>query len=192
MGRIVSYPQFVDLTSIQSKEIGNYRYWLRIPFSNRLNSKTLCVILKNPSVANKTNCDNTVRKVCNVANHNGYSEVIILNLFPYRSIHAIGVLNFYSKPKFKNIMKRNLSIVQKICKNKDVVFAWGTDTISSTKQCKNIYDLAIKDVVSVITSKIYYVKSCSCGNKNCNGQHPAVRYPLHGLRWCNNSSIISY
>lgn len=192
MGRIVSYPKFVDVNSIQSKEMGNYRYWLRVPFKDTLSTKTLCVILKNPSAATKIICDNTVSKVCNVAKNNGYSEVIILNLFPYRSTQAKAVLNFYNMPDFKNIMKKNLCIVQKICKENDVVFGWGTNTISSSKQSKAIYDKAIKNVILSIKSKTYYVKSCSCMNKSCNCQHPDVRYPLHGLRWCNKSSLIAY
>ena len=165
MGRTIAYPQFVNVNSIKSITKGNYRYLLKIPFINRLNSKTLCVILKNPSVANIANCDNTVSKVCNVAYHNGYSDVIILNLFPYRSTQAKKVLDFYNMPNFANIMGRNLFIVKKISHKKDVVFAWGTDTISSTKQYKIIYDNAIKDVVSVITSNTYYVISCSCANR---------------------------
>lgn len=192
MGRIVSYPRFVDVNSIQAGEEGNYRYWLKIPFIKKLNLKTLCVILKNPSVATKTICDNTVSKVCNVANYNGYSEVIILNLFPYRSTQAKAVRNFYNIPDFKYIMKCNLCIIQRMCKKNDVIFAWGTNTISSSRQNKNIYDSAINDVISVIKSDTYYVINCSCANKNCNGQHSTVRYPLHGLRWHNDSSLISY
>lgn len=157
-----------------------------------MNSKTLCVILKNPSVATKTICDNTVSKVCNVANYNEYSEVIILNLFPYRSTQAKAVRDFYNTPDFKNIMKCNLCIIQGMCKKNDVIFAWGTNTISSSQQNKNIYDSAINDVISVIKSNTYYVISCSCVNKNCNSQRSAVRYPLHGLRWHNDSSLISY
>ncbi|KXL53772.1 hypothetical protein CLNEO_09980 [Anaerotignum neopropionicum] len=199
MGRNVSYPQFVDVNSIQSKDMGNYRYWLRVPFKDTLSTKMLCVILKNPSVATKIICDNTVSKVCNVAKNNGYSEVIILNLFPYRSTQAKVILNFYNKPDFKNIMNHNLCIVQKLCKENDVVFGWGTNTISSSKQSKAIYDKAIKNVLLSIKSKTYYVrscscegKSCSCENKSCNCQLPNVRYPLHGLRWCNKSSLIPY
>lgn len=194
MDRKISYPQFVDGNSVKQdpESDDNYRYWLKISFKNRTNSKTLCVILKNPSVATDKRCDNTVSKVCNVAKSNGYSEVIILNLFPYRSPQPKAVLDFYKMPDFESKMKDNLCIIQKECKENDVIFAWGTNTISSSKCCKNKYDSAICDVISAIKSKTYYVMRCSCKNRMCNGQHSNIRYPLHGLRWCNNASMIPY
>lgn len=192
MPRIVYYPKFVNIQSIKSFEVGKYRYWLKIPFKNQKNEKILCVILKNPSVANIKICDNTVSKVCNVANNSGYSEVIILNLFPYRSTNPKGLLKFYKNQNFKLIMACNLRKIKKICKNKDVVFAWGTNTISKSKQNKKIYDSAIKDITLTITNQTHYVRRCSCLNKPCNNKHQAVRYPLHGLRWHNNSAIIQY
>lgn len=192
MARRVSYPKFVDISSIKSQEIGNYRYWLKIPFKNQTNPKILCVILKNPSKANNKTCDNTVRRVCNVANNHGYSEVIILNLFPYRSTNPKGLLNFYSNKYFKLIMACNLRKIIKICKNRDVVFAWGTNTISSSNQNQNIYDLAIKDITSRITNNTHYVRWCTCSNQSYISQHQAIRYPCHGLRWKNNSAIIPY
>lgn len=192
MTRTVSYPQFVNIKSINSFEVGKYRYWLKIPFKNHKTTKTLCVILKNPSVANIEICDNTVSKVCNVANNNGYSEVIILNLFPYRSTNSKGLLNFYTNQHFKLIMACNLHKIKNICKNKDVVFAWGTNTISKSIKNKKIYDSAIKNITLTIKNQTHYVRRCSCLNKSCNNKHQAVRYPLHGLRWHNNSAIIQY
>lgn len=199
MARSVSYPKFVDISSIKLQEIGNYRYWLKVPFKNQRNSKILCVILKNPSKANNKTCDDTVRRVCNVANNHGYSEVIILNLFPYRSTNPKGLLNFYSNKYFKLIMACNLRKIIKICKNKDVVFAWGTNTISSLKQNKNIYDLAITNITSIIKNNTYFVKCCKCGYQTCNNQYKAsnsqhqhIRYPSHGLVWKNNSPMIRY
>lgn len=192
MARSVSYPQFVDISSIKSEEIGNYRFWLKIPFKNQKNSKILCVILKNPSKANNKTCDNTVRRVCNVSNNHGYSEVIILNLFPYRSTNPKKLLDFYSNQYFQHIMTSNLNKIIEICKNKDVVFAWGTNTISSSNKNKNIYDSAITNITSVITNNIHYVRWCTCSNQSCTSRHQAIRYPCHGLRWKNNSSIIRY
>lgn len=192
MGRSVSYPQFVDFDLIQSKEVGNYRYWLKIPFKYVPTLKTLCVILKNPSDASDTTCDNTVCKVSNVAYNNGYSAVIILNLFPYRSKKAKYVTDFYEDENFCKICDINLSIIKKMCKKNDVVFAWGTNTISKAKKNMDIYNLAISKITSEIWSNVYYVKSCNCANESCNGKHQEVRYPLHGLRWHNDSSLSAY
>lgn len=190
--RKVRYPSFVDIKSIKSRGRLNYRFWLRIPFKNRTDSKILCVILKNPSVASNSQCDNTISRVCNVANCNGYDEVIILNLFPFRSTRAKGVVKFYNNKYFKNIMKVNLQIIKSMCKNRDVVFAWGTNTISQSKKNIAIYDNTIKYVTSNVISRTNYVKRCICSKKKCNNKHPYIRYPLHGLRWNNNSRIIKY
>lgn len=194
MARNVSYPKFVDVNSINSQENNNCRYWLEVPFISPKNSNKLCVILKNPSVANNNNkCDNTIRKVCNVAYNNGYSAVIILNLFPYRSTNPKGLLDFYGNTNYKKIMKRNMKVIQCKCNGNDVVFAWGTNTISKSKTNKNIYDTAIKDVTSRITNNTYYVKRCSCNKATCNNRnHSYIRYPLHGLRWHNNLKMIRY
>lgn len=198
--KVVHYPNFVNGTGITEQGGNGYRFLLNIPFNNARSGNFLVVILKNPSVANANNCDNTISKVCNVAYNNGYDGVIIANLFPYRSTNPRGVSTFYSNTHYQAIMMRNLQIITNISQGRDVVFAWGADTIRCRKNFPHYYDNAIIDVVtnvSVLANDTFYVDRCRCAIFTClNNQymlpHSNIRYPLHGLRWCNSSSLIMY
>ena len=131
----IRYPIFVDTSKI--KYIGNnqFRYGLYIPFFQITNTSTttnkgfVVIIMKNPSSASQTGCDMTISKVCNAAMYNGYNGVIIANLFPYRATHAKQVVNFYAMINYPQIMAKNLLKIQQFCSHKDVVFAWGQDSI---------------------------------------------------------------
>ena len=205
MKHSISYPGFVRIANIKENGDHIYRYSLYIPF-NRTNSdpNILAVILKNPSKATKREADVTVRKVCNVAYYNGYSAVMILNLFPIRSTHPKGVLNLYSNPSFNSIMNRNFSNIKKMCKGIDVVFAWGKDSISSHSPsaaiCKNIYKNVVRFVTKIASkyaANTFFVNNCSCPRQqgrcivSCAAPY-RERYPLHGQCWCNNDRLIKY
>lgn len=198
--RVVRYPSFVNRKGITEQGCNGYRFLLNIPFNNSRSGNSLVVILKNPSVANANNCDNTISKVCNVAHNNGYDGVIIANLFPYRSTNPRGVGVFYSNNHYQAIMARNLQIINNISQGRDVVFAWGTDTIRCHNNFPLNYDNAVNNVVtniSVLANNTFYVDRCYCAIFNCvNNQymlpHSNIRYPLHGLRWHNSSSLIMY
>lgn len=196
----INYPNFVDKQNIYLNGSASFRYFLRIPFINYIKDKFLVVILKNPSVANSAVCDRTIYKICFVAYKYKYKGVIILNLFPYRSTRPKNVVNFYNNPNFATIMNNNLNSILQTSKNNDVVFAWGTNTISKSITNTNIYNNAVANVVANVTNvtkNIYYVDKCRCANAFCsivqpNINHPIIRYPLHGLRWNKNSNLIKY
>lgn len=179
----IKYPGFVDANNIE--EIGNptYRYSLSIPFNNPKRQKgDLFVILKNPSKATSQNADVTVSKVCYVAYNNGYSKVTVYNLFPYRTTEAVELVNFFNSSNYAMEMSKNLDMIVTNTVNKDVIFAWGTNTISSAKNYKDEYDRVIYDLTSKIKpSSIFYVKS-----KSKDG------YPLHGQRWEHNEVLLTF
>ena len=189
---MINYPMFVNLKGITSRGANGFRFSLYIPFHCNSAKGELVVILKNPSQATAANSDRTVTRVCNVAYHNGYSGVIILNLLPYRSTQASGVRNFYQNKNYNSIMSINLKLIISSCQMRDVVFAWGTDTVKGRRSYPNYYDDAIKSVTSSVGFNTYYVMSCNCGNVICNNSHDLIRYPLHGLRWKNNALLIAY
>ena len=198
--RVVRYPTFVNNKGITEQGNNIYRYLLNIPFINASSDDFLVVILKNPSVANVNNCDNTISKVCNVAFNNGYGGVIIANLFPYRSTNARGVSLFYSNTHYAAIMAYNLQIINNISQGRDTVFAWGTDTIRCGGNFANYYDTAVNNMVvsvSAAARNTFYVDRCRCANYNCSNNqqvlpHSNIRYPLHGLRWHHNSTLTQY
>lgn len=191
----MKYPSFVNIPGIKSLGTNGYRFSLYIPFNN--NGRELCVILKNPSTASTLSADSTICKVCNVAHKNGYSSVTVYNLFPYRSTLSSGVISFYTSKYYNNIMQVNLNIILAGCIGKDTVFAWGTNTISRRKIYAAMYNNAITSITSIITTNTFYVRKCKCiynQNVPCrnNNVHHLVRYPLHGLRWHNNSNLKRY
>ncbi|WP_418181331.1 DUF1643 domain-containing protein (plasmid) [Aliarcobacter lanthieri] len=75
----------VDKDNILAKfsEDKLHRVYLSIPFKNRTNTKTLCIIGQNPSIANEFNSDKTIsfleEQIYN--RYPEYSEIIIVNLF---------------------------------------------------------------------------------------------------------------
>ena len=189
----INYPWFVNQSNIISKGSNGFRFLLSIPFSGSFQKKELVVIMKNPSSANSTTCDQTISKVCNTAHNNGYSGVIILNLFPYRATVATQVQQFYACNNYQAIMNVNRKIIQKTCNGRDVVFAWGKDSVKGRRLYPNYYDNAVVAITSTIISNTYYAVRCTCKNKSCSSpQHHLIRYPLHGLAWSNNSALYKY
>lgn len=73
----------------------------------------------NPSTANETDNDPTIKSVCRIAANNGYGGVYMMNLFSYVSTDPKQLVvcndNFLNDSWLVN--------VRKSCK--DVVFAWG-------------------------------------------------------------------
>ena len=179
----MQYPSFVNTNNIQGNGNATYRYSLTIPFTNPKGQKgDLFVILKNPSQATITYSDVTVSKVCHVAYNNGYSSVTIYNLFPYRGTNPTSLINFLNASNYTTQMKNNLAIIKANTNNRDVVYAWGTNTISHKKQYKDLYDSAIANLIKSITpSNKFYV-----GSRNKDG------YPLHGQRWSHNAGLLVY
>lgn len=203
------YPTFVDESNISwdkvkgtcGKQTCYYRFFLEIPFNDCPNrSKILCVILKNPSVANKCHPDNTINKVCYVAHNAGYSKVIILNLFPYCSPDAKKLKQFFcDKKRYARKMGKNKTIIAQKIKGNDVVLAWGQLSVLKGKNEQTVYNSAINDIVQICINSanpLFFVHECKCSNgcysKQCNKKHSLIRYPFHGLRWSKNSALIKY
>ncbi len=179
---IIKYPCFVDVDKIESDEqLSGFRFYIKIPFKNSSLKKKLCVIMKNPSKADNQQCDNTISKVCNAANHNGYGEVIILNLFPFRSTNPKNLIDFYESDEFDKLMEKNYGII-KSYSDCDIVFAWGTNTIPKNKKNTCIYDSAIDNVINIFS------KSDRILIAGHNSSNP--KYYLHGLRWKNTSELL--
>lgn len=63
-------------------DCGTYRYLLRRIWSHE---KPLGVIMLNPSTADMTTDDNTIRRCVNFAKSFGYGGILVVNLFAYRA-----------------------------------------------------------------------------------------------------------
>lgn len=106
----------------------------------------------NPSTANETDNDPTIKSVCRIAANNGYGGVYMMNLFSYVS----------TDPKQLVVCDDNtmndswLSNVRKTCK--DVVFAWGNFKEAERR--------------AAVISEYFPHALALCVNKNGSPKHP--------------------
>lgn len=80
----------------------------------------------NPSTANESEADNTIRKVTSISKNLGYGGFYMMNCFPLVSTNPSVLNDFYTGPwhdieDIENM--RHLLEVSKKCK--DIIFAWG-------------------------------------------------------------------
>jgi hypothetical protein len=77
----------------------------------------------NPSTADETDNDPTIKSVCRIARHNGYGGVFMMNCFPFVSTDPKQMLLCPPKSEEWKINYWWLWRVSRKCI--DVVFAWG-------------------------------------------------------------------
>lgn len=179
--RKIQYPDFVVRENIKVENYGfdneKFRFLLTVPFKSNGN-KFLRVIMKNPSVANEQKCDMTLRKVCNATYKAGYDGVVIMNLFPFRAKYAVDVYDkFYDADKglYERVISTNKKIIEEVCTDSYVVFAWGTNTIRKIKSFDMVYDQTANDIIEIVSS-------CAIGA--CSPRLDKYgKHPIHGLRW---------
>src|SRR5689334_16191487 len=80
----------------------------------------------NPSTANETEPDNTIKRVCAIAKYNGNGGIYMMNCFPLVSRHPEDLYYFTSTPYHNEEFYLNNEWLEKISKKcSDIVFAWG-------------------------------------------------------------------
>ncbi len=97
-----------------------YRYWLYRCWDEQL--PAVLFIGLNPSTANESDDDPTIKRVCRIAKFNGYGSVYMMNCFPYvstdpKKLHE----GFDVNTKCLN----DILLIEKAALCRDVVFAWG-------------------------------------------------------------------
>lgn len=99
-------------------ECRKYRYALWRIWDD---SKPLVMFIGlNPSTANESDNDPTIKSVCRIAKANGYGGVYMMNCFPFISTDPTRLIK---TPHELSVNANKLYSVGKICH--DVVFAWG-------------------------------------------------------------------
>lgn len=205
---------FTIINAVKSLHIRNInvRFLLTIDTKSPM-QRTILVIMKNPSQATESNSDKTINNVItNLCAQ--YSRIYIMNLFPYYSTKANGLLSFLEDADHENILMINDGLISiYAAQSDDILLGWGTNTIGMKQKT---YDDRIKEVMSIIsifTKPVFYVHCCSCainpngcGNnnnclcrckKNCkrtgqSNKHAIVRYPMHLELWAGNKQMRSY
>lgn len=101
---------------------GRFRYRLERQLeSDGLDGRKLIVVMVNPSTADASADDATIRKVKGFADRNGYSQIIVGNLFAYRSTDIKGLASV-DDPRGEH---NNRYLQAMIWERGDVLFAWG-------------------------------------------------------------------
>jgi hypothetical protein len=73
----------------------------------------------NPSTANESDDDPTIKSICRISKYNGYGGVYMMNCFPYISTDP-------AKLAIHQCSSYNDLFIEDVATNcKDVVFAWG-------------------------------------------------------------------
>lgn len=156
-----------DVSGAEFSEDRNYRYALWRIWDK---SKPLVMFIGlNPSTANETDNDPTIKSVCRIAKNNGYGGVYMMNCFPIVSTDPSAVKDFEERDEPEDLENmRWLLDVSKKCS--DVVFAWGN----------------FKEVVNRAASLTGYFKNAKVLAVNKNGS------PKHPLYCKSDSKFIPY
>ena len=147
--------------------------------------KPLVVIGVNPSTANESKSDHTMRKVMGFAERNGYDGFVMLNLYPQRSTDFSGVHG----ERNEELHQKNLEAIRSFFETHnqlDVLAAWG-ENIGKRSYLKD----CLRDIVSVLQegerrvtwmqigalTNTGHPRHPSCPGYNCGlGTFDVVRY----------------
>ena len=126
------YHYILDLIPNESNadisKCGLYRYSLHRVF-NTFNNSRVCFIMLNPSTADDTQNDPTVRRCIDYAKRWNYGGLLVLNIFAYRSTDPANLLEVDDPvgPRNEEVFK---TLIPKVDK---VVCAWGNHGLITVK-----------------------------------------------------------
>jgi hypothetical protein len=112
----------------------------------------ICFIGLNPSTANETKNDATIRRVISFAKSWGYGGVYMLNCFPYISTNPDDLKDF------GNTETNDYWIKKTSLETKEMIFAWGNFEVAKIRGLE--------------LSELYPDANCLAKNKNGSPKHP--------------------
>lgn len=83
----------------------------------------------NPSTANESENDATIKSVCRIAKSNNYGGVYMMNCFAYISTDPYALAQLEYTPLSEHYIANEQWLKQVAAQCKDVVFAWGNFSI---------------------------------------------------------------
>lgn len=137
--------------------------------------KTLCWIMLNPSTADATDDDPTIRRVIHFSQSWGYDKLVVVNLYPFRSPTPADCRQWADWEStgpdwhIRDVIEHNRGIVAREAKKAHaIVAAWGN------VWCQG---WAGHVVESVVTGEEPWPRVIFCLGKNANGspKHPMAR-----------------
>ncbi|MBS1915687.1 MAG: DUF1643 domain-containing protein [Bacteroidetes bacterium] len=88
----------------------------------------------NPSTANESDNDPTIRRVISIAKHNGFGGVYMMNCFPLVSTNPDVLDEFYNTKQHESEDLQNMNFLLQTAKRcKEIVFAWGNFEVVKTR-----------------------------------------------------------
>lgn len=191
IGRQIPHFEEVEPSSISAEfsEDGRYRYLLEMQYGTSLydsnRSKRAVVILKNPSAADTSAADSTIRKVETYIYHHlkDVLHLSILNIFALRATDAADLNEEFENHGEKVVVgPANDATIRNITAAADyVVVAWGNRSGINAR----LYEERIGRVKRLITgagkTKVFCVE----------GERETVQ-PLHGMMWGYDYKLIPY
>lgn len=133
-------------------------------------------VMLNPSTADDSEDDPTIRKCIGFAERWGYGKIVVVNLFTYRATHPRDLKNagdLTEELNFKLI--RNYNTIAMAVSYKDTIFAWGAHGDKYRERIKKI-----EEITSNLANSIY------CLGKTKSGQprHPLyINYKTEREKW---------
>lgn len=113
----------------------------------------------NPSTANETEPDATIRRVVSFAKKWGYGGVYMLNVFPYVSTDPDDMVDFYNTNYHLEEAEKNDKWLWKIGNEvTEIILAWGNFDVAKVKG---------EDI-----SRCFKNANCLIKNKNGSPRHP--------------------
>ncbi len=146
---------------------GQYRYELRREWAPMLDSSCMTFIMLNPSTADATQDDPTIRRCIGFARREKCTGIRVLNLFAFRATYPQDLL-VASDP----VGPENDSYLQRIPDDGIIVLAWGSMTTPTIRKRREV-------VLQILSGKTLW-----CLGKNADGQ------PKHPLYIPGNARII--
>ena len=191
LGRQVDQFANVDIDSITADFSSDkkYRYTLRMRYMKSLmdqdRSKTLTIILKNPSSADERRSDSTIRKVETYV-WQKFPDVVqlnVYNLFAYRATDALELHQLMMENDLSTgVGSENDKFLEELLQESDyLICAWGGP--SAIK--KELYHTRINQVKQIVKEKYkgpaYHVKGAK-----------ETKEPLHGLMWGYEYELLKF
>lgn len=115
--------------SAELSRCGRYRWRLVRRWDGR---PMLLVVMFNPSTADHRVDDKTIIILCEIARHNGYGGIVVVNLIPLRSPTpdpAVAMTRWEKVPEWsdRDLLLENLQLIRdEVRKAGSVLVAWGT------------------------------------------------------------------
>lgn len=105
---------------------GTWRYHLRRPANLIEDKGRLCYVMLNPSTADATKDDPTIRRCVNLAARDGYGEIVVVNLFAFRATDPAEMRRAFAADPARAIGPENDDYIRAaVAASARVCVAWG-------------------------------------------------------------------